>query len=99
MTEPNSEALDQIALNFAGNTFDPEFDGQRLASQLVKVRELMQDRTWRTLAEIQKIVGGSEAGISARLRDLRKAVHGKHVVERQRRGDPKNGLHEYRLVW
>lgn len=85
-------------LLFDGLTIDDELDSDRLASLLGRVRRLMADGVWRTLAEIHEVVGGSEAGISARLRDLRKSKFGGHLVDRRRRGDPKQGLWEYRLV-
>ena len=73
-------------------------DGDRLTSQLQAVQALMQDGTWRTLAEIRAALGrGSEAGLSARLRESRTRQAGGWTVERQRRGDPKVGLWEYRL--
>jgi hypothetical protein len=58
----------------------------------------MSDGAWRTLEEIRSRVGGSEAAISARLRDLRKDKFGGHIVESRRRGDGSRGLWEYRLV-
>jgi len=45
----------------------------------------------------ERIGGGSEAGISARLRDFRKIKFGGHKVYRRRRGEASKGLHEYRL--
>lgn len=87
-----------LVLPFDGVTFEPEFDTDRLTGQLGRVYHLMKDRQWRTLEEIQIEVSGSQAGISARLRDLRKARFGGFEVERQRRGDPKQGLFEYRLL-
>lgn len=93
----------QETLPFDGDTFDPKKDGARLTGQLKKVMELMRDGEWRTLAEIQAKVGGSEAGVSARLRDLRKQKFGTHMVERRRvhRGDmgPDEcvGVWEYRV--
>ena len=73
-------------------------DGDRLTSQLQAVQALMQDGVWRTLAEIRAALGrGSEAGLSARLRESRTRQAGGWTVERRRRGDPKNGLWEYRL--
>lgn len=70
----------------------PRFDGpeltagdeQRFGGQLAKVRALMQDGKWRTLEHIALLTGASEAGASARLRDLRKAKFGGHTVERRR---------------
>jgi hypothetical protein len=54
----------------------------------------MSDGVWRTLAEIKEAVGGSEAGISARLRDARRPAVGGFIVERRRRGAPAAGLWE-----
>ena len=59
-----------------------------------RVRLLMNDGAWRTLAEIQSVVQGSEAGVSARLRDLRKPQYGCAKVERRIR---KGRLREYRV--
>jgi hypothetical protein len=80
---------------FGGETFDPEKDGPRLSGQLAAVKELMSDGHWRTLAEIAGGVGGSEAGVSARLRDLRKGGFGGHTVERKRLS---GGLYSYRVL-
>lgn len=84
---------------FDGDTFSQEHDGARLATLLEAVKDLMSDGQWRTLAEIQGTLGrGTEASISARLRDLRKPKFGAHETERQRRGDPGDGLWEYRVL-
>lgn len=85
--------LDLIA-QFDGETYLPERDGERLRSQLQRVRDLMIDGQWRTLAVIAVRAGGTEAGVSARLRDLRKARNGGYTVERKYLGE---GLFEYRL--
>lgn len=79
-----------------GATFDPVLDGPRLNTQLERVLMLMMDHRWRTLASISRLVGGSEAGVSARLRDLRKPRNGSHTVERKRVKD--SGLWLYRLA-
>ena len=50
---------------------------------------------WWTLAELAAEAQGSEAAVSARLRDLRKKRYGQHIVERKYVG---NGLWAYRLV-
>ena len=94
MTRP----AEQLPLRFDGETFEPEHDRARLSGQLGRVRSLMRDGAWRTLAEIVAVVGGSEAGVSARLRDFRKRQFGSHEVERRRRGDAADGLYEYRLI-
>lgn len=81
----------------------PPFDGPelqpadhgRLTGQLARVIDLMADGRWRTLAQITCLVGGSEAGISARLRDARKSRFGAWTVEKRRIG---NGLFSYRVT-
>lgn len=83
---------------FSGKTYQEKHDRHRLESQFMRVFNLMRDSRWRTLGEIREAVGGSEAGISARLRDFRKPENGSHRVESRRRGDVACGLHEYRLV-
>lgn len=82
---------------FDGATYEPEHDKARLTSQLERVKALMLDGQWRTLAEIQDSVGGTEASVSARLRDLRKSRFGGFAVDRRRRGMPSTGLFEYRV--
>lgn len=59
-------------------------DAERLGRQLDAVRKLMSDGTWRTLRVISLHTGASEAGASARLRDLRKPRFGGYVVSRRR---------------
>lgn len=84
---------------FPGPAVDPELDDVRLTGLLREVFKLMQDGQWRTFKEIQTAIGrGSEAGISAMLRNLRSKSRGSHKVDRQRRGEPKSGLFEYRLI-
>jgi len=80
---------------FSGETFDEAKDGKRLRSQLDRVRALMIDGEWRTLGDISMRCGGSEASVSARLRDLRKPTMGLHQVERRRLG---RGLGQYRVL-
>ena len=78
-----------------GETFDEARDGARLTGQAADVYALMQDRRWRTLGRITEVVGGSEAGVSARLRDLRKDKFGNFRVERRH---IQRGLWEYRVL-
>jgi len=80
---------------FDGATFEEDRDGERLSGQLHQVRALMADGAWRTLGEIVAAIGGgSEAGVSARLRDLRKPKFGGFNVERRYRD---RGVWEYRV--
>ena len=66
---------------------------------MLAVYGCMSDQQWRTLAEIRAFIKcGSEAGISARLRDLRKKTWGQNVVNKRRRGDPSLGIYEYQLI-
>lgn len=85
-----SEALQPDT--FGGATFNPKRDKARLTGQLQRVHDLMLDGVWRSLSEIAISVGGSEAGVSARLRDLRKAGQ---VIEKKNEGQ---GLWLYRMV-
>lgn len=84
---------------FDGETYEADSDFVRLTGQMQLVHQCMSDYQWRTLAEIRSQIGvGSETGISARLRDLRKDKWGSHQVDRRRRGDGQKGLFEYRLI-
>ena len=78
-----------------GETFDEARDGTRLTGQHAAVYALMQDQRWRTLGQISEVVSGSEAGVSARLRDLRKNKFGNFKVERRH---IQRGLWEYRVL-
>lgn len=83
---------------FHGESYQPKHDARRLTTQLDLVRELMADEHWRTLTEIREAIGkGSETGIGARLRDLRRPEHGGYQVDRRRRGAPRDGVFEYRV--
>jgi hypothetical protein len=79
---------------FDGQTYDPDEDAVRLTGQLLAVYDLMKDGLWRPLRLIAHEVGGSEAAVSARLRDCRKPKYGGHTVRRKREG---GGLFLYRL--
>lgn len=81
---------------FDGQTYDESFDRERLETLLGRVKSAMKDGNWWTLAELVEKCGGSESGVSARIRDMRKPKFGGHNVDRRRRGDPKDGLWEYR---
>lgn len=83
--------------DFDGKTYDPEEDFQRLKTSLDKVRHLMTNPPdlWWTLSGLAKMTGSSEAGISARIRDLRKTKNGGYQVESTRHSD---GLWFYRVV-
>ncbi len=85
--------------SFGGKTFVPALDEMRLKGQLGRVLGTMIDGEWRTLPEIAETTGDrSPQSVSARLRDLRKARFGAYTVERQRRGEPSEGLYEYRVL-
>jgi hypothetical protein len=82
-------------MTFDGETFDPERDGPRLTGQLRAVYEAMSDGEWHSLWSLSGPVNGSDAAISARLRDLRKPKFGGYRVERRY---VTNGVWEYRLL-
>jgi hypothetical protein len=85
------------AARFDGATFDPELDRPRLTRLLARVYAYMRDGEWRTLPEIAEACGGTEASVSARLRDLRKIRFGAYTVERCRLHPPTRGIYAYRL--
>ncbi len=80
---------------FDGDTYEPAKDLTRLKGQLGRVFNLMSDGQWRTLKSIAFKVKGSEASVSARLRDFRKPRFGAYTVERERVDS--TGLFIYRL--
>ncbi len=81
-----------------GPDFDEELDGERINTQLDRVRNYMLPLPeWRTLAEISRVTGDPPASVSAQLRHLRKARFGAFMVVKRRRGDPGSGLWEYRV--
>ena len=74
-------------------------DQRRLGTLQDRVVDLMADGQWRTLRAISDATGGSEASVSARLRDCRKEKfqqrYGELEVERRRRTE---GTWEYRVL-
>lgn len=100
--DPQLDLFEQLRPRpgFDGRTFVPRLDGARLRGMLDQVRNVMADGRWRTVAEIRTAVGGSDASITARLRDLRKQRFGGFTVDRRRRGglaSAELGVHEYRV--
>lgn len=86
--------MEQLTLEGAAAAPDDEI---RQGTVFRAVLDVMSDGRWHTLRELSRLTGGSEAAVSARLRDLRKARYGAHDVERRRDPDG-NGLHHYRLA-
>lgn len=84
-------------VRFDGQCFDPALDQARLTGQILRIRDLMSDGTWRTLAEISRATGDPEASVSAQLRHLKKSRFGSHQIDKRRRGLETRGLWEYRL--
>lgn len=84
-------------IRFDGSDYDPEHDQERLKSQLYRVYKAIEEASWLTLDEIHNITKDPHASISAQLRHLRKPRFGSFNIEKRRRGDPKNGLWEYKL--
>lgn len=82
-------------MRFNGPVYDQERDGDRLSRQHLRVRELMADGQWRTLAEISALTGDPPASVSAQLRHLRKPRFGAHLVEKRHLG---RGLYQYRVL-
>ena len=68
-----------------GPAFDEQKDGKRVADQMARIRNLMVDATWRTLSEIESLLGYPQASVSAQLRHLRKERFGGYTVNKRRR--------------
>lgn len=80
---------------FSGSDYIPSRDDVRLDPQLDRIRALMLDGKFRTLAEIARKTKSPAPSVSAQLRHLRKKQHGGYIVEKRYLGD---GLFEYRVV-
>lgn len=93
----NQLVLPMPERRFDGDTYDAGQDCERLTGQLLKVYEAMAGGGWHSLAELAERCGGSEAGVSARIRDLRKPRFGAHKIERQRQS-PFTGVWIYRMA-
>ena len=83
------------APHFDGSTYEADRDHSRLTTQMQRVAQAVSDGAWHTLSELAQKSHGSEAAVSARLRDLRKPKFGGHTVEREYVG---NGLWMYRVL-
>lgn len=77
-----------------GATYDEDRDGDRLNRQMRDVFRIVSSGGWFTLDELASRTGHPEASISARLRDLRKARHGGHTVNKTYLG---HGLWAYQV--
>jgi biotin operon repressor len=64
-------------------------------SQVELVKKMMQSKEWVTLYDLARELGASDAGVSARIRDLRKYQHGRHIIVKRKRSAH---VYEYRMV-
>lgn len=80
---------------YDGPVYDPARDNERLDGQRARIRTLMLDGKWRTLAAIAEATGDPQSSVSAQLRHLRKPRFGSHVVDKRHVG---GGLFEYRVT-
>ena len=89
--------MEQLNLDedFDGKTYNRRLDHTRLSTLLERVHAVMSDGKWHRLSELTGRCGGSEASVSARIRDLRKEKFGGFEVERKCLD---GGLWLYRLV-
>jgi len=74
-----------------------EEDEDRLTHQLGRVRSAMKNFGWWTLDELAFACRATPQGVSARVRDLRKARFGGLTVDR-RRHPTKKGVFQYRML-
>ncbi len=76
--------------------FMTDIETTRLLPQRERIFECMSDGNYWTLQSIAHRVGASEAGVSARLRDFRKAEWGSHTVMKKQKYPSNQWL--YQLV-
>lgn len=82
-------------MTFDGETYNSDFDFDRLKSSLKRVRAVLLLGEWVTQADIRRITGaGPEEAIGSRIRDLKKTQHGSYDVRSRRRS---GGIWEYRI--
>ena len=70
-------------------------DRKKRTSQRQGVWATIKSGRWIDLYDLRARVKGSDAALTARIRDLRKKAHGKHKVLCERFAD---GVYRYRLV-
>ena len=87
----------KLGAQFDGETYIPMIDYKRLKGLLKRVYDIMSDGNWHRLAELAHRAQGSEASVSARIRELRKEKFGGFEVQRKRHKTQK-GVWLYRLV-
>jgi hypothetical protein len=80
--------------HFDGSTYSPELDHKRLTGMLHRIYAVLSNGRWYTLRELSQLANGTEASISARLRDLRKVRFGSHTIDKKREA---NGLWRYKM--
>jgi hypothetical protein len=95
LKNPQKNNMKQKEFDFDGAVYVKERDYNRLAKNHWKLRDLMQDQVYRTLAQISDLTQIPPASVSAGLRDFRKAKFGGHVLNRKYLG---NGLYSYQLI-
>ena len=88
--------IDFTQATIQGSNFDERLDRERLTGQLKAIYEFMKDGRFKTLSEISGATLAPESSVSAQLRNMRKKPY-YFTVEKQRRGEPTQGLWEYRL--
>lgn len=101
--QPHSDQLPlpghRVPVPFSGFTYRRELDEARLTNLLRKVLWCLLNGEWWTLAQLRTGCGGSEAGISARIRDLRKTKFGGLTIQHRRQEtNSRSGLWQYRLA-
>lgn len=61
-----------------------------------RIAAILRDGNWRSARSIARRLRLSTAGTTARLRDLRKAEYGGHVIQVRRPARP--GVFDYRML-
>ncbi len=80
--------------HFDGPEYEPDRDFNRLSKQHERIRDLMLDGRWRTVAQIASTTGDPENSTQAQLRHLRKPRFGGYIVAKKRED---GGLYLYHV--
>lgn len=84
---------------FDGDTYEPLQDKERLETLFERVKSTMAGAQWWTLEELAAQAKGSQASVSARIRDLRKERFGGwEIVRRRLQSAPESGVWEYQMT-
>ena len=88
----------EVKQRFQGATYDAAKDEKRLTRLLDAVGDALRSGGRWTLRDLQQQCGGSEAGISARIRDLKQVANGGNYERGVRVRETGHDIHKERVA-